>query len=89
MRIWHAALSERRLTANIYNTIDTADVYSRGLVAYYPFEKTGTENGATTKVPTLSSIAPTHEAGTTSTDTSTFDPFMDCFYNFAAELRNR
>ena len=22
-------------------------------------------------------------------DTSTFDPFMDCFYNFAAELRNR
>ncbi|MBQ1774282.1 MAG: hypothetical protein IIZ97_08645, partial [Prevotella sp.] len=80
LRIWHAALSERRLTANIYNTIDTADVYSRGLVAYYPFEKTGTENGATTKVPTLSSIAPTHEAGTTSTDitpASTFTIVQD------------
>ena len=23
----------------MYNTLDTADVYSRGLVAYYPFEK--------------------------------------------------
>ena len=80
LRIWHAALSERRLTANIYNTIDTADVYSRGLVAYYPFEKTGTENGATTKVPTLSSIARTHEAGTTSTDitpASTFTIVQD------------
>ena len=86
LRIWHAALSERRLTANIYNTIDTADVYSRGLVAYYPFEKTGTENGATTKVPTLSSIAPTHEAGTTSTDITPASTFT--IVQYAPPLKN-
>ena len=58
LRIWHAALSERRLLSNMYNTIDTTDVYSRGLVAYYPFEKTGEENGVTTKVPTMENMAP-------------------------------
>ena len=63
VRIWHAALSERRLLRNIYNTIDTADVYSRGLVAYYPFEKTGEEDGVVTKVPTMENMAPNLSAG--------------------------
>ena len=63
LRIWHAALSESRLLRNIYNTIDTADVYSRGLVAYYPFEKTGEEDGAVTKVPTMENMAPNLSAG--------------------------
>ena len=63
LRIWHAALSERRLLSNMYNTIDTTDVYSRGLVAYYPFEKTGEENGVTTKVATLENMAPNLKAG--------------------------
>ena len=57
LRIWHASLSESRLLANIYNTVDTADVYSRGLVAYYPFEQTGVVNGVTQKVPTLKNMA--------------------------------
>ena len=68
VRIWHAALSESRLLNNMYNCIDTTDVYSRGLVAYYPFEKAGVVNGVTTKVPTLSSIAPASEAGNTPSD---------------------
>ena len=63
LRIWHAALSESRLLRNIYNTIDTADVYSRGLVAYYPFEKTGEEDGVVTKVPTMENMAPNLSAG--------------------------
>ena len=63
VRIWHAALSESRLLRNIYNTIDTADVYSRGLVAYYPFEKTGEEDGVVTKVPTMENMAPNLSAG--------------------------
>ena len=58
IRIWHAALSESRLLSNMYNTLDTADVYSRGLVAYYPFEKTGEEDGVVTKVSTLENMAP-------------------------------
>ncbi len=58
LRIWKATLSESRLLSNIYNTLDTADVYSRGLLAYYPFEKTGTENGVTTKVKTMENMAP-------------------------------
>lgn len=57
VRIWHAALSESRLTGNIYNTIDTADVYSRGLVTYYPFEQAGTVNNVKTKVPTMQNMA--------------------------------
>ena len=56
LRIWHASLSEQRLLQNIYNTIDTSEVYSRGLVAYYPFEQTGIVNGVTTKVPTLKNM---------------------------------
>ena len=58
LRIWHAALSESRLLNNMYNAIDTADVYSRGLVAYYPFEKAGEENGVATKVPTMENMSP-------------------------------
>ena len=58
VRIWHASLSESRLLYNMYNCIDTADVYARGLVAYYPFEKTGIVDGVTTKVSTLEDMAP-------------------------------
>lgn len=57
VRIWHAALSESRLMGNIYNAIDTADAYSRGLVAYYPFEKTDIVNDVVTKVPTMQNMA--------------------------------
>ena len=63
VRIWHAALSESRLLANQYNCIDTTDVYSRGLVAYYPFEKAGTENGVSSKVSTLENMAPAAATG--------------------------
>ena len=58
LRIWKATLTESRLLSNIYNALDTADVYSRGLVAYYPLDKTGTVNGVTTKVPTMENMAP-------------------------------
>ena len=58
LRIWKATLSEDRLLNNMYNALDTAEVYSRGLVAYYPFEKAGTENGTATKVKTLENMAP-------------------------------
>ncbi len=58
LRIWHATLTEERLLANMYNCIDTTDVYSRGLVAYYPFEKLQTVNGVPTYVPTLEDMAP-------------------------------
>ena len=68
LRIWHAALSESRLLQNMYNTIDTADVYSRGLVAYYPFEKTGEVNGVTTKVPTMEDMAPRNVLGGSPTE---------------------
>ncbi|MBO7498704.1 MAG: hypothetical protein J6T64_05875, partial [Bacteroidaceae bacterium] len=70
IRIWHAALSESRLLSNMYNTIDTADVYSRGLVAYYPFEKTGKENGVTTKVIALENMAPNAAAMVLPADTA-------------------
>ena len=70
IRIWHAALSESRLLGNMYNTIDTADVYSRGLVAYYPFEKTGKENGVTTKVIALENMAPKATAMVLPADTA-------------------
>jgi len=58
LRIWHAAITEDRLMAGIYNCIDTAEVYARGLVAYYPFEKTAEVNGVKTKVFTLENMAP-------------------------------
>ena len=58
VRIWHATLSETRLLSNMYNCIDTSEVMARGLVAYYPFEKPGTENGVETMVPTAEDLAP-------------------------------
>ncbi len=58
LRIWHASLTEDRLLANMYNCIDTTDIYSRGLVAYYPFEKKETVNGIPTYVETLEDMAP-------------------------------
>ena len=57
VRVWHASLSESRLLANHYNCMDTTDVYSRGLVAYYPFEKDGTVDGVDTKIETLENMA--------------------------------
>ena len=39
LRIWKATLSESRLLGNIYNALDTADVYSRGLAAYFPLRE--------------------------------------------------
>ena len=58
IRIWKAALSESRLLQNMYNTIDTASIYSHGLVAYYPFEKRHEENNHVSKVATLDNMAP-------------------------------
>ena len=62
LRIWHATITEKRLLANIYQCLDTADVYSRGLVAYYPFEKLDTINGVPTKGATLKNLAPVSHA---------------------------
>ena len=58
VRIWKAALSENRLLSNMYNCIDTADVYSRGLVAYYPLEKKKPGSTLNSKVFTLENMAP-------------------------------
>lgn len=63
VRIWHAVLSESRLLDNQYNCIDTTENYSRGLVAYYPFEKPGVVNGVDTKVSTLENMAPKRPDG--------------------------
>ena len=57
VRVWHASLSESRLLYNLYNCMDTTDVYSRGLVAYYPFEKDGMVDGVDTKIKTLENMA--------------------------------
>ena len=58
LRIWNAALTESRLLSNMYNCIDTTDIYSRGLVAYYPLEKAGVVDGVNTKVATLENMSP-------------------------------
>ena len=63
VRIWRATLSESRLLSNMYNTIDTAEVYSQGLVGYYPFEKDSTINGVKTKGFTLQNMAPVSKYG--------------------------
>ena len=63
IRIWKATLTEERLLSNMYNTIDTADLYSRGLIAYYPFEKDSTINGVRTKGFTLKNMAPRSLSG--------------------------
>ncbi|MBP5764532.1 MAG: laminin G domain-containing protein [Bacteroidales bacterium] len=57
VRIWEATLTEEQLLSNMYNTIDTADYYSRGLVAYYPFEEPGVVNGVSTMVPSVRNMA--------------------------------
>ena len=63
LRIWKATLSEERLLSNMYNTIDTSDVYSRGLIAYYPFEKDTVINGIKTKGATMQNMAPKSNTG--------------------------
>ena len=63
LRIWKATISEERLLSNMYNTLDTADVYSRGLIAYYPFEKDSVINGEATKAFTLQNMAPKNKEG--------------------------
>ena len=64
LRIWNATMTENRLLSNIYQCLDTADVYSLGLVAYYPFEKQDTINGIPTKGATLRNLAPVSYADT-------------------------
>lgn len=63
LRIWKATLSEERLLANRYHTMDTSEVYSHGLMAYYPFEKDSVINGVDTKGETLENMAPKSDAG--------------------------
>ncbi len=58
LRIWHATLSENRILNNMYNVIDTTNTYSRGLVAYFPFEKDGLVNNVPVKVATIENMAP-------------------------------
>ena len=84
LRIWHATLSERRLLSNMYNTIDTTDVYSRGLVAYYPFEKTGEVNGVTTKVATLENMVPNLKTG----DAKELDYHANALFENTPPLKN-
>ncbi|MCR4602018.1 MAG: LamG domain-containing protein [Prevotella sp.] len=58
LRIWHATLSESRILNNMYNVIDTTSIYSRGLVAYYPFEKKVTKNNMSYIEATWENMAP-------------------------------
>ena len=58
LRIWHATLAESRILNNMYNVIDTTNIYSNGLVAYYPTQKDGMQNNVAVKVPTLENMAP-------------------------------
>ena len=58
VRYWRAAISEKRLLSNMFCTIDTADVYSRGLAAYYPFERRSTINGVERRIFSLNNMAP-------------------------------
>ncbi|MBO7661517.1 MAG: hypothetical protein J6S65_08365, partial [Bacteroidaceae bacterium] len=58
LRIWNAKLSENRLQANMFNMIDTAEVYSHGLAAYYPFEKPDPSSWRGITLPTLENMAP-------------------------------
>ena len=90
LRIWKATLSEERLLSNMYNTMDTADVYSCGLVAYYPFEKDSTINGIKTKGQTLQNMAPqskTGNAGTMEVDGRVSADFAPPLKNAVSETR--
>ena len=58
VRYWRATLSEGRLLSNMFNCIDTASVYSRGLALYFPFEKNDTIDGVPTKSYTFENRVP-------------------------------
>ena len=58
IRLWNANLSQEKLLKNMYCTLDTADVYSRGLAVYFPFEHKTMQNGVETTLSTLENMAP-------------------------------
>ena len=78
VRVWKASLSESRLLNNMYNTLDTASVYSKGLAAYYPFEKDSVVVGVPMVVYTADNMAPG------ATDSLTFDKQQVHFGTFGA-----
>ena len=78
VRVWKASLSESRLLNNMYNTLDTASVYSKGLAAYYPFEKDSVVAGVPMVVYTADNMAPG------ATDSLTFDKQQVSFGMFGA-----
>ena len=78
VRVWKASLSESRLLNNMYNTLDTASVYSKGLAAYYPFEKDSVVAGVPMVVYTADNMAPG------ATDSLTFDKQQVLFGTFGA-----
>ena len=78
VRVWKASLSESRLLNNMYNTLDTASVYSKGLAAYYPFEKDSVVAGVPIVIYTADNMAPG------ATDSLTFDKKQVSFSMFGA-----
>ena len=78
VRVWKASLSESRLLNNMYNTLDTASVYSKGLAAYYPFEKDSVVAGVPMVVYTADNMAPG------ATNSLTFDKKQVSFGMFGA-----
>ena len=62
----------------MYNTLDTASVYSKGLAAYYPFEKDSVVAGAPMVIYTADNMAPG------ATDSLTFDKKQVSFSMFGA-----
>ena len=87
LRIWKATLSEERLLSNRFNTLDTSDVYSRGLIAYYPFEKDSVINGVETKGFTLENFAPKSEAGDVTSLKYNWSTFTPPIKNAPREVR--
>ena len=78
VRVWKASLSESRLLNNMYNALDTASVYSKGLAAYYPFEKDSVVAGVPMVIYTAGNMAPG------ATDSLTFDKEQVSFSMFGA-----
>ena len=78
VRVWKASLSESRLLNNMYNTLDTASVFSKGLAAYYPFEKDSVVVGVPMVIYTADNMAPG------ATDSLTFDKQQVHFGTFGA-----
>ena len=78
VRVWRASLSESRLLNNMYNTLDTASVYSKGLAAYYPFEKDSVVAGVPMVIYTADNMAPG------ATNSLTFDKQQVLFGTFGA-----